>query len=139
MRSERGSVLLLFPAAVLVLLVLAAITVDFSIAFLGERELANAADAAANDAASTIDVTWYRATGEVIVDCERAAEVVVSSFEARAPDWLQRGDVRLDECAGDRVRVEASGTVRLIFSRALPGARDHAGVAAGATAKAVRG
>ena len=49
---QRGSVLLLFPAAVLIVLVLSAITVDSSIAFLAQRELANATAAAANDAAS---------------------------------------------------------------------------------------
>ncbi len=43
--------LLLFPAAVLVVVVLAAIAVDVSIAFLGQREVANATVAAANDAA----------------------------------------------------------------------------------------
>ena len=44
--------LLLFPAAVLVVVVLAAVAVDSSIAFLGERQLANATAAAANDAAA---------------------------------------------------------------------------------------
>ena len=51
-RSERGSSLLLFPAAVLIVMVLAAMAVDTSIAFMGQRELANATAAAANDAAS---------------------------------------------------------------------------------------
>ena len=53
--NERGSVLLLFPAAVLIVIVLSAITVDSSIAFLAQRELANATAAAANDAASRGD------------------------------------------------------------------------------------
>ena len=52
MTSERGSSLLLFPAGVLIVMVLAAMAVDTSIAFMGQRELANATAAAANDAAS---------------------------------------------------------------------------------------
>ena len=48
--QDRGSVLALVPAGLLVLVLLAAIAVDTSVAYLGRRELAAAADAAANDA-----------------------------------------------------------------------------------------
>src|SRR3712207_1178709 len=47
-RDETGSALILMPAAVLVLVILAAIAVDAAIMFLGERELAAATAAAAN-------------------------------------------------------------------------------------------
>ena len=50
--GQRGSTLLLFPAAVLIMVALAAITVDSAIAFMAQRELANATAAAANDAAT---------------------------------------------------------------------------------------
>ena len=54
---ERGSSLLLFPAGVLIVMVLAAMAVDTSIAFMGQRELANATAAAANDAAARRSTT----------------------------------------------------------------------------------
>ena len=51
-RGQRGSTLLLFPAALLIVVALAAVTVDSAIAFMAQRELANATAAAANDAAT---------------------------------------------------------------------------------------
>src|SRR3954452_750854 len=50
-RGERGSVLILVPAGVLVLMLLGAIAVDFSVAYLAKRQLEAAAGAAVNDAA----------------------------------------------------------------------------------------
>ncbi len=49
---DRGSALLLFPAGLAILLVLAAIAFDFSWAFQRQRQLVELADAAANDAVS---------------------------------------------------------------------------------------
>ena len=51
-RAERGTVLLLFPAAVFILCVLGALVVDSASATMRRRELQSAADAAANDAAA---------------------------------------------------------------------------------------
>lgn len=51
MPRERGSVLMLFPAAILIVFVLGAIAVDASIAFLAKRELNDASAALANDLA----------------------------------------------------------------------------------------
>lgn len=75
-RPERGSTLLLFPAAVLIVVALAAMAVDTSIAFLAQRELANAAAAAANDAATRAlsDDAFYR--GNRIELDARAVEAV---------------------------------------------------------------
>src|SRR4051794_17813956 len=50
--SEQGSSLMLAPAGFLVLLLLASVSVDSAIAFLGRRQLENAVTAAANDAAT---------------------------------------------------------------------------------------
>ena len=76
MRRDRGSVLLLFPAGVLVVLLLGAIAVDASIAFLGQREIANAVAAAANDAAtaSLSDAAFY-GSGDIALDQARATDL----------------------------------------------------------------
>ncbi len=54
--------MLLFPAALLIMVALAAITVDSAIAFMAQRELVNATAAAANDAATEAlsDTAFYR-------------------------------------------------------------------------------
>ena len=129
---------MLMPAAVLVLVTLGAITVDMSLMWLGERELANTADAAATSAAAVIDDEHYRRTGEVTVRCDTADEVATAAFEARRPDWLRTGRVEVVECMGNRVRVEATAEVGFVFSRAIPGARDRGRVAAAASATAER-
>lgn len=136
---ERGSVLMLMPAAVLVLLVLAAITVDHACVFLGEREVADAAAAAANDVATLVDEAHYRATGEVRLECDRAQQVADAAFAAREPAWLLGGGVEVVACGGDRVRVVARGDVGFVFAKAIPGAADRATVEAAATAVATRG
>jgi hypothetical protein len=130
---------MLMPAAVLVLVVLGAICVDSAVVFLGEREVANAADSAAQAvAASLLDEARYRATGEVRLICDmgQLERVVTESFEARAPDWLEDGHVVPVECAADRITIRATGTVATIFSKAVPGGRDHATVSATASATA---
>ena len=144
-RSRRGSVLLLFPAGVLVVLVLAAIAVDASIAFLGERELPAAVAAAANDAATEAisDETFYGA-GRVELDdaeVERVAtERVRTSLD---PDRHRALAVRATVvrssggCAW-RLRVEASATVRYLFAAALPGGPDTAEVESAATSVPVQ-
>jgi len=138
-RRERGSILLLMPAAVLVLLALAAVAVDASLAFLAEREVANAAAAAANDAAGAAlrDSDFYR-EGRVVIDPSLAEAVASRSVDARSERYLH--DVRVDvETDGDRVRVTVSGRVDYLFSSALPGGPHHADVQASATATAERG
>ena len=138
MRRERGSILLLMPAAVLVLLVLAAVAVDASLAFLGEREVANAAAAASNDAAGAAlrDSDFYR-QGRVVIDPALAEAVARRSVDARGERYLH--DIHVDvETNGDRVRVIVSGRVDYLFAAAIPGAPRHADVQAAATATAER-
>ncbi len=141
---QRGSVLMLVPAAVLVLVVLGAIAVDFSVAFLGQRELTNAAAAAANDAATAIsESTFYEGgdgtgAGTVRVDEDQSRRVVDRALLARAP----RGVVVVEKvvaASGSQVCVALRGRVNYVFARAVPGMADGARVEGRATATAVTG
>jgi Flp pilus assembly protein TadG len=133
---------MLFPATVVVLLVLAALAVDLSIAFLAQRELANASAAAANDAATlALSQEGYYGDGDVRPDRRRVEEVA----EARV-----RGSLDPDRFAGLTVeaeavppraagctwtvRVRAAATVPYVFAPALPGGPDRAAVQAHASA-----
>lgn len=131
--------LLLVPAAFAALVALAAVAVDFSAVLLGERELAEAALGAANDAAAVIDEARFRTTGEVAVDCAAAPAVVAASFAARRPEWLADAEVRVASCTSERVTVAAVGRVAHIFGRALPGVPGDAVVDATASAVPVVG
>ena len=144
-RTERGSVLLLFPAAVLVVVVLAAMAVDASIAFLGERELSAAVAAAANDAATrAIDERAFYDGGRVELDPGGVARVA----EARVRTSLSTGRhrdltvravvVRAGGGCDWALRVEASAQVRYLFAPALPGGPNQATVGATAISSPVQ-
>jgi Flp pilus assembly protein TadG len=135
--SERGSSLLLFPAAVLVMMVLGAIAVDFSIVFLGERELAGATAAAANDAAARAvsNRDFYR-EGVVILDDTAARELATDAVRA-ALDLDRYHDLRVTVTVvpgGRGVIVTASAEVDYLFARGLAGASGRARVAATSSA-----
>jgi len=134
---ERGSALLLLPAAVLVMIVLGAIAVDFSIAFLGERELAGATAAAANDAAARAvsNRAFYR-EGVVILDAATAGELATDEVRS-ALDPQRYHDVRVTVGVApgeNRVIVTAFAEVDYLFARALPGGPQRVRVAATSTA-----
>ena len=119
--GERGSSLMLFPAAVLVLIVLGALAVDTSIAFLGERELANITAAAANDIASVAvaEEAYYR-EGRYELDVDRVLGLARAANDD-APAYLRITCTEV-EVDGTRVRVLMQATADLVFAKGLPGA-----------------
>lgn len=126
------------PAAVLVLLVLGALAVDAGAVFLAHRQLANAAVAAANDAASVaVDVDRFYADGSVrllAVEAQRVADETV----ARA-GLGHLSDVRPVATVHDGVvEVTITAQAHHLFSAAVPGGPETSPVAATAVADAAR-
>ena len=137
-RPDKGSVLVLMPAAALIFLVLGALAVDSAAVFLAQRQLANAAVAAANDAAvAAVDVDRYYADGSVQLLAAEAQRVADASVESLGPSALI--DVQpVATVSGSVVQVTITARARHIFSGAVPGGPDTADVAATAVADAVR-
>ena len=143
---QRGSTLLLFPAALLIMVALAAITVDSAIAFQAQRELANATAAAANDAATEAlsDRAFYE--DDLIELSSAAVEAVAVARVRQLVDTARhRGlDVRAvatapaPGCAWT-VEVTASSRVDELFGRAMPGSDGQAAVRAVSTASPRQG
>lgn len=134
-RGERGSVLLLFPAAVFVLCVLAALAVDAAHATMRRRELQHAADAAANDAAAlAIDERALR-DGVTLLDPERAREVAIDAVARQGLTGARVVDVRVE--GGTTVVIELEARHPSIFARSLPGAEREIRVPARAAADAI--
>jgi Flp pilus assembly protein TadG len=129
---------MLMPAAVLVFVVLGAIAVDFAVAFLAEREVSNAAAAAANDAAgAALDEDRFYADGAVRLDRERAVAVGRAAVSAAGLDDLDDVDVQVRVVAdAPVVTVTVSARARYVFAPALPGGPDGIEVEATATATA---
>jgi hypothetical protein len=133
---ERGSVLMLMPAAVLVFVVLGALVVDAALVYRAEREVASLAAAAANDAAgAAVDLNAWYLDGTLVLTPAVASSVAADRvaggrFEAQVVD------VRVD---GDRVTVVVGGRADHLFADAIPGARGWTEVEASATATAIQG
>lgn len=137
-RNQRGSALMLFPAAVLIVIFLASLAVDSSVLFLGQRELANAAEAAANDAAAAVDQDIYFGNGSYDVQSAELQRLAAEAIAARLDDSVQLTAVSVVREGPGVVRVELRGNVDLIFAKAVPGIATRRSVHASATAQARR-
>ncbi|MCA1844946.1 MAG: hypothetical protein LC792_17485 [Actinobacteria bacterium] len=139
-RDDRGSALLLVPAGVLVLVVLGSIAVDFALAFLGQRELSDAAAAAANDAAAAAiaDIDFYRA-GAITLDSAAAARVAADSITRRAMRGVTVVAPPQVATSGPQVCVTVTGRVDYLFARAVPGMARSVVVHGRASAVALEG
>ena len=137
--ADRGSVLMLMPAAVLVVLVLGAIAVDLSLVHLARRELVVAAGAAANDAVTygLDEDAWRRGEGYSL-DPTRVDDAVNRSLAARGllPRLVTPPVVRAT--GPDEVTVELAEPVDYLFAKALPGGPHRTVVRATATATVAR-
>ncbi len=132
---ERGSVLMLMPAAVLILMVLGAIAVDLSAVRLGQRELVAAAGDAANDAVTVgLDEAALRAGQGYRIDPARAEAAVVDALAAKGilDDLAEAPTVVVT--GADTVEVRLARRVPHLFAKALPGAPDDELVRATVTA-----
>ena len=127
---------MLVPAGVLVLVALAAIAVDSSIAFMAQREMVNYASGAANDAATVAISDVELQNGSNARPDAAAVDVLVKSrIVGRTAGGYQitSNDVSTS-VDDDTVTVNVKGVVRYVFAPAIPGANDD--VAVGATASA---
>jgi hypothetical protein len=133
---------MLLPACCLVVVVLGSIAVDFGIEFLGEREVADLAAAAANDAVTAgVDVDRLREDGTYVLDPARVRDVVADTIAASSTAVdLEAPIVEITTVDGEpAVRVTLRGTVDYVFAPAIPGAPERATVDATAVAVAAPG
>jgi len=133
---EAGSAWVLAPAAILVLMVLASITVDSAVVFLGQRQLGDSAASAAYDAAHAISQAAFYQDGEIELDPATAtalADRAVTEDHLSAVTLVGEPQVTV---SGATVCVRLTGVVQVIFARAIPGAPRQAVVHATARATA---
>lgn len=131
--GDRGGTLLFFPAALLVMVVLAAVTVDFARLHLAQRQVDDLAAATANDAVTVgLDVDGLRSGADYRLDPGR-----VRALTATRADRAELPAVVSTPLTGARsVAVTVSAPVPLGFSRAIPGAPRRVIVRSEATATA---
>lgn len=130
--------LLLFPAAFLIVLTLGSLAIDAAVVHLRQRDLASAAGAAANDAAMLgIDQTQLREGGALVLDPLRVERAVVEALQRRGAleGLLEPPTIRLVD---DRtIEVHLVAHASYLIAPALPGAPDGAVVRATGRASAV--
>ena len=133
--DERGSTLMLLPAGLLVVLILASIAVDMAIVQLRQRQAHDLASAAANDAATAAADQVGLRQGTYVVDGDAADQVVAGIVGASelAPLVVGTPDVTV---TGDGVRVVLELRADYIFAGVMPGAPDGTTVRATATSRA---
>ncbi len=122
---------MLMPAAVLVVVILGGIAVDSAVVFGEQRELVNAAQAAANDAASYgIDESAFRAGRGYVYEPARVEAAVARALSSRGISarhrWYRQGR---------QLVVELDEEVAYVFAKAVPGAPGRTNVHARAQAE----
>lgn len=136
-RRDRGTVLMLVPAAVLVLFILGGIAFDYAHLYLARRELTSLAEGAANDAATFgVDEAAVRRGDGFVLDPERVAASVTASVEQHSPALHLVGPPEVELVSPTQVRVTLTARVDYVFTKAVPGAAHDATVTVHATADA---
>jgi hypothetical protein len=136
-QPDRGSALMLMPAGLLIVLVLASIAVDMSLVHLRKRQAFELAAAAANDAATAgVDQGRLRTAHDYVLDPERTRAVVEDVVAASELAPRLAGPPVVSVTAAG-VRVELVLEADYIFADVVPGAPDGTEVTASATATAV--
>lgn len=117
---ERGSALVLFPAAVMVVFALGVICVDSGSAYLARRALTDHVAGAADDvAAQAVDLTAFYGTPAVLrIDPQRAQRVLEDITAAQKTDGGVVITAEQLSVSGDgrQVTVTATGRARTVFA-----------------------
>ena len=129
-RCEAGNTLVLFPAALLIVLGMGALALDSATIFLGQRRLVDVAAAVANDALAAVDREAFFAqepgAAQVVIDPQRAdarrAVIVAAQQTDRSLLDLDCVFVELDPGPPTRVVVDCTANVRPILAPVWPGA-----------------
>lgn len=115
---DRGSVTVWTLGMVLVVMFLGAISFDLWSGFSTRRNLAAAADQAAQAGANGLDETLFRSTGERRLDPNRAEALADQSLAAQGLDGLTSVVVDADT---DRILVELTADVDVGLLRIFGG------------------
>lgn len=122
-RGTHGSVLLLMPVGVLIMLILGAITIDLVIVRVAQHDLIDAATDAANDAVAVgFDEAMWRVGAGYRLDEARVDYTVYSMLGAKGLLDRLDGPPEIEIVDDDTVTVRLARRVPHVFAKALPGA-----------------
>ncbi len=134
-RGDAGSVLILMPAAVLIVLLLGAIAVDLTIVHLRQQQAIEAAASAANDAVTGgLDQGALRAGRGYHLDPARVDAAVDRSIDAQGLTDELAAPPQVTEPTPTSITVVVTLRADYLFARALPGTPHSTTVRGTATA-----
>lgn len=113
--AEDGNTLALFPAAVLVMFLLASLAIDAAITFNAQRTLADIAASVANDAASAMSPDDYYTDQQLRIDPAAAAARSDATLARRTDAAAIDAACEVD-AVGTTVVVTCTGEVRQLIS-----------------------
>lgn len=119
--GDHGSVLMLMPAAVLIVLLLGAVAVDLSIVQLRQREAVAGAASAANDAVTfALDQDALRRGDGYRLDADRVVRAVDESLDAQGLTESLTEPPTITMPTPTSVTVMLRMRVDFVFARSLP-------------------
>ena len=114
--SDRGTVLLMFPAALMVMVILGAIVIDVGYTTIRGRELRAVAASAANDSLAALDIAVLRATGDVVINKSTARRIVAQAIALGPLPDAQIVDIEIE---GFEIAVTLRLEIDLVMAPAL--------------------
>lgn len=114
--SDQGTVLLMFPAALMVMVILGAIVIDVGYTTIRGRELRAVAASAANDSLAALDIAVLRATGDVVIDAGAARRIVAQAIALGPLPDAQIVDIEIE---GFEIAVTLRLEIDLVMAPAL--------------------
>jgi len=118
--DDRGQTLLLAPIAVLIVVVLGAVTLEVASLHLQQRRLDDLADTVANDAATVgFDVQTFRQSGDITIDLGVANQVAADSISMSSLPETAMTSLGLP--APDMVELDLSYEYQFILGRSIFG------------------
>ncbi len=119
--ADRGTVLIMFPAAVLIMVILGAIVIDVGYTHVRARELQAVAASAANDSLAALDVSALRSGAGVVID-ETGARAIVAEAIAAGPlpdATITDVEITTDAAGRPQISVTLSLDVDLVMAPAI--------------------
>jgi hypothetical protein len=112
---------MLVPAGFLVLIILGALAVDSAATYLGQQQLHDALEAAANDAVTAgLSNGAFYANGAILIDPAAAGRTVCQDIASQSDQDLSSVRVWM-AVDGATLRLEATATIDAVFGQAIPG------------------
>ncbi len=114
--AEDGSTLVLYPFAVLIVVGLGGLALDFALYFQAHRESVDVAAGLASDIAGIVDEATFATTGEVRIDSGRAEQVVaLTNQDLTGHPYELSCEAGVRPGAPDTVDVECTGRADAIL------------------------